>query len=393
MNQLIMVRYGELSTKGKNKRNFIQTLGNNIIHALKQFPLCKVEIKHDHIYIDPKDNPIEKVCSRLKDVSGIYSFSIVERLPLDIDIIASRSLEIAKEQNKKTFKIKAKRADKSFQYSSDEINRYIASKILSQTSYKVDVHNPELLIQITIREDYCYLFFSEILGIGGYPLSTGGKAMMMLSGGIDSPVASYLMIRRGIKIECVHFASPPYTNEGVISKIKDLAKVLTSYQPNITIHIVPFTKLQEEIYKNVNVSYAITIMRRMMYRIATIIASRRSCLLLANGESLGQVASQTPMSVNVIERVTTYPVIRPLAVMDKIDIIKIARQINTYDISIRPFEDCCTIFEVKDPTTQPSLAKVEEYESKFDYQSLIDECIQNAEIIKISDEEAEDELL
>ena len=215
---------------------------------------------------------------------------------------------------------------------------------------------------------------------------------MMLSGGIDSPVATYLMMKRGVKMECIHFASPPYTNAAVITKIKDLLKVLTNYQASIKLYIVPFTHLQEEIYRNVNVSYAITIMRRMMYRISSIVAKKYNDLVICNGESIGQVASQTLKSMQVIEKVASLPIIRPLAVEDKIDIINLARKINTYDISIRPYEDCCTIFEVKDPTTQPNEEKVLEFESKFNYEELIYECINNIEVVKITDEEDLDNL-
>ena len=268
----------------------------------------------------------------------------------------------------------------------------VAGEILHNSDYKVDVHNPELMINITVREDYIYLFTDETLAAGGYPLGSGGKSLMMLSGGIDSPVAAYLMMKRGIKIECIHFASPPYTNEAVITKIKDLLKKLTAYQKEIKLFIVPFTKLQEEIYHHVNISYAITIMRRMMYRIASRVAEKRKDLVIANGESLGQVASQTLKSISVIEKVSTLPVIRPLAIFDKVDIIKIARKIDTYDISIRPYEDCCTIFEVKNPTTAPNEEKAIEYEQLFDFEKLIDDCVNNLEVLTITDED-EDDLL
>lgn len=391
---IIMVRYGELSTKGKNKKDFIRLLGTNIKHALKRFSNLKIDVKHDHTYVYLNGEDYEKVKSRLLDVSGIFSISPVFRCEKDIDVISSLCLEIALDENKNTFKIDSRRIDKSFPFVSNEINRYVASNILKNSNYKVDVHNPDLLISITIREDCVYVFSNSILGSGGYPLGIAGKSLMMLSGGIDSPVAAYLMMKRGIKIECIHFASPPYTNEAVITKIKDLLKVLNNYQESIKLYIVPFTKLQESIYKYVPISYAITIMRRMMYRISCIVASKNKDLVISNGESIGQVASQTLKSIQTIEKVSSLPVIRPLGVMDKIDIIKLSKKINTYDISIRPFEDCCTIFEVKDPTTAPSEEKALEYEEKFDYESLINECISNIEVIKISeDNDLEDNLL
>ncbi len=392
MDELIMLRYGELSTKGKNKRDFINLLGCNVKHALKKFSNLTYDIKYDHIYIHLNGEKYDDVSKRLLDVSGIYSFSKVYRLPIDLDVLKKEALKLALAANKKTFKVHTKRPNKSFPIHSEEINRLIAGEILHNSDYKVDVHNPELMINITVREDYIYLFTDETLAAGGYPLGSGGKSLMMLSGGIDSPVAAYLMMKRGIKIECIHFASPPYTNEAVITKIKDLLKKLTAYQKEIKLFIVPFTKLQEEIYHHVNISYAITIMRRMMYRIASRVAEKRKDLVIANGESLGQVASQTLKSISVIEKVSTLPVIRPLAIFDKVDIIKIARKIDTYDISIRPYEDCCTIFEVKNPTTAPNEEKAIEYEQLFDFEKLIDDCVNNLEVLTITDED-EDDLL
>lgn len=384
---IIMVRYGELSTKGKNKRDFINLLGSNIKHALKDYKTLSIDVKHDHIYIYLNEENYDDVKNRLLDISGIYSISPVYKVDNNIEDIKELCLKLIQSENKKTFKIKTKRADKCFPMVSDEINRAVASNILKNTNYTVDVHNPDVLISITIRENETYVFLEEVLGAGGYPLGIGGKSLMMLSGGIDSPVAAYLMMRRGIKIECIHFASPPYTSQLVIEKIRDLLKVLTTYQSNIKLYIVPFTNLQKAIYDNVPISYAITIMRRMMYRIANIIAKRHNNLVISNGESIGQVASQTLKSIQAIESVSDLPVIRPLGVMDKIDIIKIARKIKTYDISIRPYEDCCTIFEVKDPTTAPNIEKILEYEKRFNYLDLVSQCANDVEVININEEE------
>ena len=269
---------------------------------------------------------------------------------------------------------------------SDEINRAIASHILKNSDYKVDVHNPDVLVSLIVRQNETYIFTSEVKGAGGYPLGIAGKGLMMMSGGIDSPVACQLMMKRGIKMECIHFASPPYTSQAVITKITDLLKVLSKYQGQIKLYIVPFTKLQEEIYKHAKESYAITIMRRMMYRIATIVAKRSNCLVIANGESIGQVASQTLKSMLEIENVTNLPVIRPLAIFDKVDIIKISRDIGTYDISIRPYEDCCTIFDPKNPTTQPRKETIDKIEESFNYMELVEECCNNLEVIKVDEE-------
>lgn len=382
----IMVRFGELSTKGKNKKDFIFRLGDNIRNALKEYKSLTYQVRMDHIYIKLNDENPEPVIERLKDVSGIYSFSLVIKTDTDIENLKNVVLDLLLKENKKTFKMRAKRADKLYPIISDDINRIIAGHVLKNSEYKVDVHNPDVLVSITIRNDAAYIYTSDILGAGGYPLGVGGKALMMMSGGIDSPVASYLLMKRGVAIECVHFAAPPYTNAAVIDKIKDLCKELNRYQAKIKVHVVPFTKLQEDIYKYSNESYAITIMRRMMYRISERLAKKYKCLALANGESIGQVASQTLVSMDVINAVTNMPVIRPLAIFDKTDIIKISKKINTYDISIRPYEDCCTIFAPKNPKTMPKLEEVEAFEEKWDYESEINDCISNVETIVVTSE-------
>lgn len=387
----IMVRFGELSTKGKNKKDFIFRLGDNIRNALKEYKSLTYQVRMDHIYIKLNDENPETVIERLKDVSGIYSFSLVIKTDTDIENLKNVVLDLLLKENKKTFKMRAKRADKLYPIISDDINRIIAGHVLKNSEYKVDVHNPDVLVAITIRNDAAYIYTSDILGAGGYPLGVGGKALMMMSGGIDSPVASYLLMKRGVAIECVHFAAPPYTNAAVIDKIKDLCKELNRYQAKIKVHVVPFTKLQEDIYKYSNESYAITIMRRMMYRISERLAKKYKCLALANGESIGQVASQTLVSMDVINAVTNMPVIRPLAIFDKTDIIKISKKINTYDISIRPYEDCCTIFAPKNPKTMPKLEEVEAFEEKWDYESEINDCISNVETIVVTSE-SEDNL-
>ncbi len=256
----------------------------------------------------------------------------------------------------------------------------VAPVILKNTSLKVDVHNPDINLFIEIRDEAAYLFINSFLAVGGYPLGIAGKTLHMLSGGIDSPVAAYLMMKRGVKIECVHFASPPYTQEAVIYKLVDLLKVLNKYQPSIRLFIVPFTKIQEAIYDNIDESYCITIMRRMMFRIASRLALKKNCPVISTGESIGQVASQTLQSIHVINEVTNIPVIRPCASMDKIEIIELSKKINTYDISIRPYEDCCTIFTPKNPKTSPHLKEVKEYEDKIDFESLINEAVDNIEI-------------
>ena len=375
----IMVRFGELSTKGKNKKDFIHTLFLNIKHALKELSVT-VESRFDHIYVHLNDEAYEPIIERLQDVSGIQGLSLVARIENDIEKIKESSLELIRLEEGKTFKVKVKRSNKKFPLHSEEITRIVAPIILKNTSLKVDVHNPDILLNIEVRDEGTYIFVKTFPGAGGYPLGVAGKSMHMLSGGIDSPVAAYLMMKRGVTIECIHFASPPYTQEAVIYKLIDLLGKLNRYQPRIRLHIVPFTKIQEAIYDNAPESYCITIMRRMMYRLASKLARRRNCPVISTGESVGQVASQTLQSIATINEVTSTPVIRPCATMDKLEIIKLSKKIDTYDISIRPYEDCCTIFTPKAPKTAPKLEEAKEYESKFDYESLINESLNNIEI-------------
>lgn len=377
---VVIVRFGEMSTKGKNKRDFVFKLAHSIRLALRDYEDdYEMIIRHDHIYLNIK-NPIYNLVEILKDISGMYSFSLSLKIDQDYDNLLEESTRIIKESEGKTFKIRTRRIDKSYPFISDEINRAIATQILKTTDKKVDVHNPDTLLDIEIREDGAYLFTETIKGLGGYPSGSTGRALMMISGGIDSPVATYLLMRRGIEITCIHFASPPYTNSGVIDKLEDLLHQLNKYQPKIRLFIVPFTKIQEKIYEVSSEGYPITIMRRMMYRIATRLAIKLHLPCLATGESVGQVASQTLESLNVINEVTNMVILRPLCTYDKVDIIKLSEKIGTYDISIRPFEDCCTIFAPVKPKTAPHLDECLRIESKFDFEPLIDEALNNLEV-------------
>lgn len=382
----IMVRFGELSTKGKNKQQFIHLLFNNIKHALKNFSSISLEERYDHIYVKLNDEDYREVISRLQDVSGIQAMSLVHRVHNDIEEIKKDSLELIKLEKGKTFKVTCKRSNKSFPLISDEIIRKVAPVILKNTDLTVDVHHPDILLSIEVREEGTYIFTNSFPGIGGYPLGIAGKSMHMLSGGIDSPVAAYLLMKRGVTIECIHFASPPYTQEAVIYKLEDLLRKLNRYQQNIRLNIVPFTKIQEAIYDHVPESYCITLMRRMMFRLADMLAKRRNCPIISSGESVGQVASQTLQSIHVINEVTNWPIIRPCATLDKVEIINISKKIDTYDISIRPYEDCCTIFTPKAPKTAPQLKECEEFEKKFEWESLLQEAINNIEVKYIKEE-------
>lgn len=374
----ILIRYGELFTKGGNRRQFIKILKRNISHSLKVFEGIRISDDHDHMYVELNGMDAEPICERLSSISGIQSFSPVLKIEKTVQAMKENALILMKGESGSTFKVKAKRADKLFELDSYGICNAVAATILQNTSFKVDVHNPDVTLVVEVRQDAIYLYSTVYPGAGGYPLGANGKVMMMLSGGIDSPVAAYYLLRRGLKIECVHFAAPPYTSAEVLNKLKDIMKELNSFQRSIKLHVVPFTELQLEIYKYVPEPYCITIMRRMMYRIAAGLAKREKCLAIATGESIGQVASQTLESMIAINDVTTYPVIRPLAVEDKLEIIKESVKIHTYDISIRPYEDCCTIFKPKNPTTKPSIKDCLFYESKFEWQPLVEKCIKDA---------------
>ena len=384
--KLIIITFGELSTKGKNIMNFIRLLGKNITRVLSSFS-CDIDILRDHIYIHYDFKDEEKILSLLSLIPGISTFFVATRANKNIDDICLVANKIYNEYNPSTFKIKTSRVDKSFPLTSDEVNRVVGAYILKNNSNaKVDVHNPNLLIQIMIREKDTYVYAKKEKGLGGYPVGIAGKGLHLLSGGIDSPVAAYLMQKRGVTLEMIHFEAPPYTSSRVIDKIKDLCRKLNIYQEKIILHVVPFTKLEKLIYDVAGPSYCVTIMRRMMIRISCAIAKDNNCLVLSTGESIGQVASQTLPSINVIDTVSSLPIIRPLACYDKTEIIDLANKLDTYNISIIPYEDCCTIFELKDPVTHPSIDKVEKIEKELDYLPLIDECIKNTKKYIVEEE-------
>lgn len=379
----ILVRYGELSTKGKNKKDFTKRLLHNVKNSLRSFPQLEYEKTHDRLYIMLHGEDAHAVSEILQHVFGISSFSFAIKVASDIEEMRRVSLAVAKEFDGETFKIDTRRSHKLFPMISDEINRAIATDILKETELKVNVKKPDLRIQVEVHQFDTYIMTNRIAGAGGYPVGVGGKALVMLSGGIDSPVASYLTMKRGVAIECIHYASPPYTSNAAQEKVLDLARAVSRYQGHIRVHIVPFTDLQLAIYNNCDESYAITIMRRMMYRIAEQICQKQGCLAIVNGESIGQVASQTLDSMQTINQVTQFPVIRPVVTMDKLEIIDIAKKINTYEISIQPFEDCCTIFTPKNPVTKPTIKKAERMESHFDFTTLLNECIEKTEHVDV----------
>lgn len=385
MEKLIMIKYGELSTKKDNIKVFIEKLSNNITKKLKNYDI-KIQKNKVRMFIDIKNYDEDKIVNLLKEVFGIHSIVICYKVDKNLESIESESLNLLKNENFKTFKVETNRADKNFKCNSMEVSKFVGARILKNIdNVKVDVHNPDILLHVEIRSECTYIYTKEIPGLGGYPTGIQGKGLLMLSGGIDSPVAGYLASKRGIDIDAIYFEAPPHTSNDAKNKVITLAKELSKYGNNINLYVIPFTKLQEAIYKNMDPTYMITILRRMMYRISEKVAKKTKSKIIINGESIGQVASQTLTSMYVINNVTNMPVIRPVACLDKLEIIEIAKKINTYETSILPYEDCCTIFVPKHPVINPNLEKCIYNESLIDYESMIEECVNNMEKININE--------
>jgi len=386
MERVIMIKYGELSTKKGNINFFINTLYRNIQDKLKNYNV-KISKDMSRMYIEFDENELDKILEKVNNIFGIHEYVVAYKIDTDIEMIKDTIIKILSTKNFKTFKVETKRSNKNFPIPSLDFSRQIGGIILKNIdNIKVDVHNPEILLNIEIREKSTYIYFEKLIGLGGYPNGTLGKGMLMLSGGIDSPVAGYLALKRGISLEAVYFEAIPHTSIEARNKVITLAKKLSKYTNKIILHVIPFTEIQESIYKNIDPTYCITIMRRMMYRIMERIAIIRKAQVIINGESIGQVASQTLTSMQVINNVTNFPVIRPVACFDKLEIIDIAKKIDTYETSILPFEDCCTIFVPKHPVINPNLDLAIEYENSFDFETMIDEAIKTRIVMEIKDE-------
>lgn len=380
-----MIKYGELSTKKANINLFLKQLKDNVSYALEDLDV-KVKFDKGRMFITLNKDNFSLVEEALKHVFGIHEYDIAYKVSdKDFDKIANIVLKLVKKREFKTFKVETKRSDKNYPIKSMDFSRKMGGVILKNINdVKVDVFNPDLRVAIEIRMDAVYIYFNSEKGIGGYPVGVAGKGLLMLSGGIDSPVAGYLAIKRGVKLECIYYESPPHTSLEAKNKVIELAKKLALYNNDIKLHVIKFTDIQQAIYQNCPHEYLITIMRRMMYRIAERIARMNNCKILVNGESIGQVASQTLTSMNVINEVVKIPVIRPVACFDKLEIIDLAKKIETYETSILPYEDCCTIFVPEHPVINPIVSEAREYEKAFDYETLIYEAIKNHEVIKIS---------
>ena len=385
----ILVRFGDLTLKGRNRKMFVSRVVNLVKEKLDGLKTT-LEITHDRIYVAINGEDTNEIIKRLSYVSGISSYSLVVRVNTTSDMkeIKEVAVNLINEQIKGDvkFKVESKRSDKTFPLTSLEISKEISSYVLKQChNLHVDVHNPEETLYIELRNKDTYLYLKDIKGLGGFPVGVAGKGLLMLSGGIDSPVAGYLAMKQGVEIECVHFESTPLTSIESAQKVIDLVKKMAKYAPKnrIKVHFVPFKELHMALLDNVPESYNITIMRRMMYRITSKLCDKFNALCIVNGESVGQVASQTLGSMNTINSVTNVPVIRPVVTYDKNEIIKISRMIDTYDISIKPFEDCCTVYVPKSPATAPTIEKSVLFEKSFDYESLVDLAVENVKTVTI----------
>lgn len=389
----IMVRYGELSTKGKNRKTFIMQLAQNVKRALADFPALKIHADRDRMHILLNGEDSEEVIPKLGKVFGIQNFSPSIRIEKEMPAIRAMVQEVVREVYTpgKTFKITAKRSDHSFELDSNGLNQELGGAVIEAIpEIQVQMKKPDINLRIEIRKDAAYLSYETIRGAGGLPVGTSGRGMLMLSGGIDSPVAGYLAMKRGVEVEAVHFASPPYTSEQALQKAKDLAGKLVPYVGTIQFIEVPFTEIQEEIKRVVPQGYLMTITRRLMLRLTDAIREMRKGLVIINGESLGQVASQTLQSMVAINEVTSTPIIRPVVSMDKTEIIEIAEKIDTFELAIQPFEDCCTIFAPPQPKTRPRLDKAQDYEARLDLEGLMARALEGLKITEISAETAKD---
>ena len=387
MENHILIRYGELSLKKTNRKQFTNRITNHIKRALKEFKDLTFESRGLRFYIMLNNHDSEPIIEILKKIPGLYSFSVVSRCESKLEEIYEMAKELVLKEiasGKKTFKVETNRGDKNFPLTSIEITKEVSRYLFRNIEgLKADVHNPDFILNLDVRLEGTFIFTNTYMGLGGLPAGCLGKTMLMVSGGIDSVVAGYLAIKKGMSIEAVHFAAPPYTSDMAVQKVIDLLEVISPYSEylGINLHIVPFTEIQKAIYDHARDDYCITIMRRMMYRITERLANKLGALAIVNGENVGQVASQTLESMNTIESVATIPVIRPLATFDKQDIVDISVKIKTYDISILPYEDCCTVFVPKHPQIKPQLETSIKEESKIDFEPMIERAIKNTERI------------
>lgn len=387
--KLYIVRCGEVALKGMNKPYFERILIERLRGALSCFEDAEAKWIDGLMFVRvPADIPEDEVIAKCVRVFGVASVSPAVEAPKDINAIGRTAAvymqKVIEEDGVKTFKVKAHRADKSFAVESPDIARQVGGMVLkANQSLSVDVHRPECLLTVDVRREAAYIFRDKIRGFGGLPLGTNGKGLILMSGGIDSPVAAFMMAKRGMSIEAVHYHSYPYTSQRAQRKVEELVKVLAGYMGTVKMHVINLLPIQEKIVKNCPEDETTLLVRRFMMRIAEQIAIKNGDMMLITGEDLGQVASQTAEALVVTDSVVKMPVMRPLIAMDKVDIMDKAREIGTYDISIQPYEDCCTVFLPKHPVTKPKLERIEKSEAALDVETLVKNAVESEEIIEI----------
>jgi thiamine biosynthesis protein ThiI len=387
-NEMLLLKLGEVVLKGLNRRSFEDKLVKTVRHRMKACGSFQVYVRQSTIYVEPQkdDCDMEAAYKAAKQIFGVVT--VARAVPCEKDlnaIVETAKTYLADEfAAAKTFKVESKRADKTFYLNSIQISQAVGGDLAEAFPHvAVDVHKPDLTVYVEIREKHAYVHAPSVAGAGGLPVGTGGRAVSLLSGGLDSPVSSWMIARRGVELEMVHFESPPYTSQQAQDKVIQLAQDLTPYCGRLLIHVIPFTKIQEEIRMNCPEEYFTLIMRRFMMRISEAVAKKAGAHALVTGESLGQVASQTMMALGVTEDVTTMPVLRPLIGTDKVEIIRIAREIGTYETSILPYEDCCTVFTPRHPAIRPDIEAVREAESVLDIDGLVAEALENQTWVRV----------
>ena len=381
MRKVLLVRYGEVFLKGANRPHFLKLLTDNVKRAVKPIG-GRVWLSDSRIYVSDVED-MDECVRRVRKVFGLYSVSPAIECEKDLDVIAEQCIEMMKGK-RGSFKVYGKRSDKKFPMNSLEFAAELGGRILeSNPRLTVDIHNPQHKLRVEIR-DNCYICCEEIMAVGGLPMGSSGRAALLLSGGIDSPVAGYCMMKRGVRCCAIHFQSPPYTGELARDKVMQLAKEMAEYSGGMRVYLVPFTKCQLEIHEKCPEGLGTLITRRFMMRIAQEIAKQNECNALITGESLGQVASQTMESIVCTDAVCEMPVFRPLIGMDKTEIMDIAKRIGTYETSILPYEDCCTVFTPRHPVTKPKLDTMPKAESKLDIEALVKEAVEGTELVIVS---------